>query len=229
MPDRDYYLVLGVSKEESPAAIRKAFRQLVKRYHPDLVGPQWLSRFKDVVEAYEVLSDPVLRDDYNRGLEQGLTEPSSSLRTGRGAPPRDPEHIIRRPRSVMKDFQSFNAPWDEILDRFLGNFQRRSIPKAEPTRSLTVEIILSPDEALTGGRLPLKVPTVVDCRNCGGAGENPPFRCSACDGQGWTEVEETVWLNIPARVGDGRVFEIPLQSLGIHNLYLVAVIRISRL
>ena len=64
MLKRDYYLILGVSREETLPAIRKAFRRLVKRYHPDMVGPQWTARYQDIVEAYEVLSDPERRKGF---------------------------------------------------------------------------------------------------------------------------------------------------------------------
>ena len=227
MPERNYYLVLGVSREETSEEIRNAFRRLVKRYHPDLVGLKWINRFKDVVEAYEVLSDPVRREDYNQALEKGEVQPQPSMMKFTGSSPMAREPLFRRPMSVMRDFQSANAPWDELLDRFFRNFYQQSTPKAEQPGSLTVEIILSPEEALTGGRLPLGIPGVHDCPYCDGTGEIWPFRCTACAGQGRMEYEETVWLTIPARVGNGAVFEIPLKGLGIHNLYLRVLTRIS--
>jgi hypothetical protein len=70
MITKDYYAILGVSPMESPSGIREAFRELVKRYHPDRIGPQGTPVFQDIIEAYQVLSDPERRKLYNRGLRR---------------------------------------------------------------------------------------------------------------------------------------------------------------
>ncbi|HJU61775.1 MAG TPA: DnaJ domain-containing protein, partial [Candidatus Binatia bacterium] len=61
MVRKDYYLILGVSRRESPRGIQDAFRELAKKYHPDLAGPGGAPRFQDIREAYEILSDPEKR------------------------------------------------------------------------------------------------------------------------------------------------------------------------
>src|SRR5262249_44980799 len=63
----DYYLVLGVSRDETSRGIRDAYRQLAKRHHPDLAGPEQAEAFRELVEAYEVLSDAEKRRRYKRG------------------------------------------------------------------------------------------------------------------------------------------------------------------
>lgn len=61
MAAKNYYMVLGVSRQESARGIQEAFRSLAKRYHPDRTGPQGTAAFQDIVEAYQVLSDPARR------------------------------------------------------------------------------------------------------------------------------------------------------------------------
>jgi DnaJ-class molecular chaperone len=224
MPARNHYLVLGVSEEETPAEIRKAFRKLVKRYHPDLVGPGWINRYNEVVAAYEVLSDPERRIDYNRSLPR--TAPPTRQPTI-NSPFSEPEPLFSRPVSLTRDFGNTNVPWDELLDGLFRNPGQRSTPWFEQTRGLNLEIILSPKEALNGGSLLLKVPAVHYCPHCGGSGEVWLFRCPHCFGQGWMESEETVSLTIPPRVGHGTMLEMPLRGSGVPNLQLRVLIGIG--
>jgi molecular chaperone DnaJ len=68
MATKNYYTILGVLPTESARGIREAFRELAKRYHPDRVGPQGTRLFQDIVEAYQVLSDPERRQYYTQSL-----------------------------------------------------------------------------------------------------------------------------------------------------------------
>src|SRR2546426_11961101 len=68
MMRKSYYLTLGVPRSENTEGIRQAFREIVKRYHPDRVGSERLRFFQEIVEAYHVLADPERRRDYDRGL-----------------------------------------------------------------------------------------------------------------------------------------------------------------
>jgi len=68
MAHKNYYVMLGVSPTATTQSIQRAFRTLAKQYHPDRVGPQSTSAFQDIVEAYEVLSDPERREIYDRHL-----------------------------------------------------------------------------------------------------------------------------------------------------------------
>jgi DnaJ-class molecular chaperone len=70
MATKDYYLVLGVPRDESEAGIRSAFRDLARRHHPDRAGPSGTPHFREVVEAYRVLSDPGLRREHDAELRE---------------------------------------------------------------------------------------------------------------------------------------------------------------
>ena len=65
---KSYYLTLGISPNESEEGIRQAFRDIVRRYHPDRVGSERAHFFQEIVEAYHVLADPERRRDYDQGL-----------------------------------------------------------------------------------------------------------------------------------------------------------------
>jgi molecular chaperone DnaJ len=226
MPAKDYYLVLGISRTESASGIRSAFRELAKHYHPDHMGPHGTSFFQDIVEAYQVLSDPERRRVYNQGLQHA---------EGVGEPPPAPivtpqelatEPLAPEPLSLLHGFQTVYPSFEPLFHRFRRNFTGLRVPKAERVESLTLEVLLSPEEALRGGTLPIRVPVFYPCPSCHGSGRHWSFPCTTCDGNGVTEEEETVRIRIPSLVQDGTVVELPLRGLGIHNFYLRLFMRV---
>ncbi len=227
MVKKDYYLILGVSRSESPRGIREAFRELAKRYHPDRVGPEGTRFFQEIVEAYEVLSDPEKRKLYNQGLrhteEQAETRPEVVV----SYPRRPVEPLVPEPISVLQGFQTVRPSLEALLERLLRNFTGRGVPKGERLEALNLEVILSPEEALRGGVVPLRVPVFYPCPRCGGSGREWLFPCTYCWEQGMVEEEETVRVRIPPLVRDGTVLEVPIRGLGIHNLYLRLYVRIA--
>ena len=95
---KDYYFILGVPRTATDRDILHAYRELAKLYHPDRVGPQGTATFQDIVEAYEVLSDPERRRHYTDSLSQFVDVTASALH----APPRrclyGPERLLFHPR-----------------------------------------------------------------------------------------------------------------------------------
>jgi DnaJ-class molecular chaperone len=226
MMTKDYYMILGVTRAESNSGIREAFRELAKRYHPDRVGSQGTTFFQEIVEAYEVLSDPERRTLYNRGL-----------RHAEGDDPSQPEPIIvgQAPRSeplvpeplTLRNFSRMRPSREALLNRLRRNFGGLGAPKGERLEALTMEVVLSPDEAVRGETLRIDVPVFYPCPACNGTGRDWLFACSYCRQQGMVEVEEAVRIRIPPLVRDGTVVELPLRGLGIHNFYLRLFIRIA--
>lgn len=212
MAVRNYYVVLGVPRSETPQGIRAAFRDLAKRYHPDRSGPAGERRFREVVEAYEVLSDPERRRSYNDSLAAG--EPQAPSWASGPAP----EPL--RPRADVFDPPEFIHPsFPEVRDDWRRNFTGVGVPKAERPRVLDLELVLTPEEARFGCTVPVGIPVVRRCRACQGTGRDWLFPCLACGGEGWTEEAVTVELRIPA-VRPGSLLEVPLDDLGVSNLVL---------
>jgi DnaJ-class molecular chaperone len=226
MATKDYYMILGVPRAESNSGIREAFRELAKRYHPDRVGSQGTTFFQEIVEAYEVLSDPERRSLYNRGLRDA---------EGGGIPQPEPiiveqtaqiEPLVPEPLT-LRNFSRMRPSREALLDRLQRNFSGLGVPKGERLEALTMEIVLSPGEAVRGQTLLIGVPVFYPCPMCNGAGRDWLFPCSSCRQQGMVEVEETVRIHIPPFVQNGTVGELPLRGLGIHNFYLRLFIRIA--
>ena len=224
MISRDYYLVLGVSRDETPQGLRRAFRRLAKKFHPDVVGPKWAGRFQEIVEAYEILSDPEKRRSYNKGLfrseNRTLRDPIIS---GSGI---DPEPLVPQRASYLGHPRPFTDPIEAWFDRLLENIPEFGAYDPSPPRSLDLEVILSPEEAWSGGRLPLRFPAVFPCPDCGGSG-GLWSRCGTCRGRGLVEEAESVLLTIPPRVRNNAVMEVNLPGLGVHNFFLRVIIRVA--
>lgn len=226
MATKDYYLILGVSRGENVRGIQEAFRELAKRYHPDRAGPAATSQFQDIQEAYEVLSDPKKRSMYNHQLHEDEFRVESRPDPIFSRP--QPEPLIPRRRSVLRDFETIRPGFEPLFERFVRNFTGENIPKAERLEALNVELLLSPEEAAGGVTVPVDVPVFYRCPQCGGSGREWLFPCLDCGGQGIIEEEETVRIRVPAMIRDRAVVEVPIHGLGIHNFFLRLYIRISR-
>ncbi|TEB11526.1 molecular chaperone DnaJ [Pelotomaculum propionicicum] len=166
MSKRDYYEVLGVAKGASMDEIKKAYRKLARQYHPDANpdNPNAEARFKELSEAYMVLSDPEKRSNYDRYGHAGVD--------GQG-------------------FGGFNGFGDfgglgDIFDMFFGGGgRRRSGPEKGADIRSDLEITLK--EAAFGLEREIKVPRTESCSTCGGSGAaagTRPSTCSACNGTG---------------------------------------------
>jgi molecular chaperone DnaJ len=226
MATRDYYIILGVSRTESSAGIREAFRKLAKKYHPDLSGPESTDTFQEIARAYEILSDPEQRRTYDQtlsGSERRLRpEPLKMARrqhTDRAEP------LVPEPMSIIHDFQTIRPSCDALFEPIFRNVSGIGVTEAERLPDLNVEVILTPREAAIGAVAPIAIPVFRACRSCAGTGREWLFSCVACGGQGMIEDLETVSVRIPPIVHDRSVIELPLGGLGLHNLYLRLHIR----
>ncbi len=216
---RTYYAILGVPQDETQGGIRAAYHDLAKRLHPDHAGPGDETAIRELNQAYEVLSDPGRRRRYNHQLE-GEREP----RAARAEPllrrrPR-PEPLVPEPMSVLDDFHTVRPSVEALFDRFLRNFSGVGVPKGERPQALTVQVELTLEQATQGVEVPIGVPVFERCPRCGGTGEDWLFPCMGCNQEGYVERQRVVRLRVPGGVRHGEVFEVPLEALGIANLYL---------
>jgi molecular chaperone DnaJ len=198
MAMKNYYLILGVSRNESQEGIRAAYRDLAKRRHPDLAGAESTAAFQEIVEAYEVLSDPDRRSRYNSQLTASENPP--------------------RVRSV-----AFRPSLDEMFHRFAADLAGYRTP--EPSgAAIDLDIALTPSEAHHGVETRARVPLAEACPHCGGTGDQWPLPCPFCDGAGMVRAYRTVWLRIPPRVRHGTILELPVLGAGLPSPLRIRVI-----
>jgi molecular chaperone DnaJ len=165
---RDYYDVLGVSREATDKEIKSAFRRLARELHPDVSDqPDAEERFREAAEAYEVLSKPETRELYDRFGHEGL-------RTG-GFRPTDFDFA-----NIADLFSVFFG--DELFGMGRGP-TRRASRGADVLAEVTIEL----EEAARGIVRPVPFPVAVTCRTCAGSGAAPgtaPEPCPRCGGAG---------------------------------------------
>ena len=211
---KNYYLILGVPIDAPPETIRSAFRKQARRYHPDHGGPANARAFREASEAYEVLSDPALRESYDREMHRSVRREPQPLVA-------DPVPITGRPESARPSF-------DALFERLTRNFTGLGRPKAEREEPLHFELILSPEEAARGIRIPFQVPVLSACPRCRGSGYSGLFPCDDCEGMGRSMGPRTIEVPVPAGVRDGAVVEASLNPLGVENVWLRVHVRVAR-
>jgi molecular chaperone DnaJ len=207
---RDYYEVLGVDRNASQEEIKKAFRKLARKYHPDMnkEDPSAEEKFKEINEAYEVLSDPEKRRQYDQ---------FGHAADGAGA----------GPGGGMGgwDFGDFGTSFDSIFDMFFGGgfgAQRAARPGPERGADLRYDLEISLEEAAFGLERDIEVVRLEACPTCGGTGAKPgtsPITCPVCGGRGQTaQVRTTAFgrftsiTTCPRCGGEGRVIDSPCSA-----------------
>lgn len=234
MAKKNYYLILGVESDATQDEIQRAFRRLAKDLHPDYYG-QDSKPFLDLQEAYAVLADPERRSAYDRwrrpirpytGGRRSEAEPIRPRRTQPEPliPEDEPAHLDDL--SLSGSFRTFDPSFEEFFDRLWRNYSP-SRPEMEPLYSLNVEILLSPHQALRGGRVRLLVPAQLPCPLCNGRGGIGWFECARCQGKGQIVDEFPIVLDFPAGIINNHVIQVPLDSFGIENFYLNTIFRVA--
>ncbi|WP_203648270.1 molecular chaperone DnaJ [Secundilactobacillus yichangensis] len=184
MAGKDYYEVLGVSKDASQAEIKKAYRQLSKKYHPDInKAPGAEEKFKEITEAYEVLSDEQKRSNYDQyGSADGPQGFGGAGAGGAGG------------FGGFGDAGGFGGGgFEDIFNSFFGGGGRSRNPNApQPGRDLQYEMTLTFEEAIFGKKTKIKYSRQAQCHTCHGSGAKPgtsPETCHNCGGSGYVTTE----------------------------------------
>jgi len=224
---KNYYLILGVPRTESYRGIRAAYRDLAKKLHPDRAGQHGKEAFQEVVEAYETLSDPARRRQYNLSLDFHERADPTAQTASDADVAGEGELLAPEPIRVVSDPDSVRPSLEAMHMRFRRNFPGVHVPKSERAEGLNIEVVLTPEEAMRGGIVPLAIPVWERCPECRGSGRDWGFPCFACGGEGVIESERTVKVRIPRMVRPRTILEYPLTGLGIHNFFLRFHVRVG--
>lgn len=216
MPE-NYYIVLGVSRGADVNRIKKAYRKIVKQYHPDISHSQkGAEKLIEVRKAYETLIDEGKRKTYDEALDREV----SSLR-GVSVP-----EVIRKRTAVYDDMDRFSSFVDEFFEGFLPGFFSKE-PGRTHSKDLYFEVILSPQEARDGGLFPITVPVVEPCPRCAKSGFFEDFFCPDCMGSGRRHAERAFSLSIPPNVRHGTSISLSMEDIGLKGTFLKALVLID--
>ena len=208
MKKRDYYEVLGVAKGASEAEIKKAYRRLARKLHPD-VNPGDKSaqkKFQEVQEAYDVLHDAEKRRAYDRFGHAGRPGPGFE---GAGPGPGG-GFSGGGPGFEGAPFEGFHFEGGDLGDLFgnlFGGRARATGPQKGEDSSGTIEIPFR--EAVLGGTTSLSLRREKECPECGGTGRKGRDVCPICRGRGRIAEVENVRIKIPEGTEDGGVIRVP--------------------
>jgi molecular chaperone DnaJ len=182
MPEKkDYYEVLGVAKDSSEKDLKGAYRKLAMKYHPDRSEePDAEEKFKELSEAYAVLSDPEKRQKYDQFGHTGIKSQYSQEDLFRGVNFED----------LLKDFGfggggRGRGGGESIFDTFFGGIGRSRGPAQGQDLRYDIQITL--EQAATGMEPTIEVPRMENCTTCHGSGAKPgtsPTTCGNCHGAG---------------------------------------------
>jgi molecular chaperone DnaJ len=209
---QDYYETLGVARDAGEAEIKRAYRQKAKEIHPDR-NPENRSRaeeeFKRVAEAYEILSDPQKRAQFDRyghaGPDQGFTYGNMDF---------------RRAREAYREF-GFGGV-DDVFDLFFRQGGMRSRPQRQRSHrgeSIEYKLRITLEDAAHGTKMTVSIPRLVACDVCSGSGMEPGTSkrsCPTCEGHGQIEYRQQSllgsFINVrgcPECNGTGELIEQP--------------------
>lgn len=249
MAKRDYYEVLGVSKDADAGAIKKAYRKLALKYHPDRNpdDKEAEEKFKEAAEAYEVLSDEQKRARYDRYGHAGVSGNGGGGFRGSGGMTMD---------DIFQQFGDIFGESGSPFDSFFGGGGRgRGRGTGQRGSNLRIKVALTLEEIASGVTKKIKVKkqvtcatcggsgakdsssvktcstcrgagyvrqvkntflgqmqTTVTCPTCNGSGQQVTAKCNTCGGDGRTQGEETMEIEIPAGVEEGM--QLSLRGRG---------------
>lgn len=214
MKFQDYYEVLGVAREASQDEIKKAYRKLALKWHPDRHAGDGAEEaeatFKRISEAYEVLSDPDKRAKYDRFGEH--------WEHGQEFEP-DPGQRTMTREEFEAAFGGSGGFSDFFQEMFGGQFRQdfRGGPRTHARyrhrgADVRAELPMEVSDALAGGKRSFEVPTRVSCPSCGGTGFLQEHVCPTCAGVGQVRQHRTIELKIPDALRDG--LQLRLRGLG---------------
>jgi molecular chaperone DnaJ len=205
MTDRDYYEILGVARSASTDDLKAAFRKMARQYHPDVnKAPDAEERFKEINEAYAVLSDPEKRAAYDRFGHAGVRGPGGGV--------------------------DFNVDFSDFADIFgdlfgfggFGRTSRRSRNVPRRGGDLQYRLDLTFEEAVFGAEKEVEITRDETCTTCNGSGSEPgtsPIRCKNCNGAGEVrQVRQTILGSMvqvttcPTCNGQGEIIETPCHT-----------------
>jgi molecular chaperone DnaJ len=197
---RDYYEVLGVSRDAGPDELKKAYRRLAMEYHPDQNpdDPRAAEKFKELTEAYQVLSDRDKRAAYDRFGHSG-----PDLGAGFGG--------------AAVDIGSMTDFFESIFGSVFGGAPRQRRRRGKPGRDLQYDLTVSLDQAIAGTDVRVTIPRPVRCGDCGGSGAakgTGPRTCPQCDGRGQVRLQQGIFTVSSTCVSCGGSGEVIREACG---------------
>lgn len=198
MSKRDCYEILGVSKSADSAEIKKAYKKIAMKYHPDRnPAPDAEDKFKEASEAYEILSDADKKAQYDRFGHDAFN-------SGGGG--------------GYRSSSDFASNFSDIFSDFFGGFGSSQSRGPKPGNDLQYELEISFEQAVFGDKVEITIPVRAQCKRCDGKGAEPgsdPVTCNQCGGSGQISIQQgflSIQQTCPYCKGRGSLIKNPCNS-----------------
>lgn len=221
--EKDYYQVLGVPKNASAAEVKKAYRKLAQKFHPDANpgNKDAEERFKEISAANDVIGDEEKRASYDRVREMGASGSWTGAGGGAGRPGGGFAGGAGWPGAGGATYQTVDFDLGDLLGGMFGGSAGRARGRqARPQRGadLETEARVSFEDAMNGVTVPVKITGPAVCHTCHGSGAAPgtaPITCPQCGGSGQVVVDQgpfSMSQTCPRCRGNGRIVETPCPT-----------------
>jgi DnaJ-class molecular chaperone len=218
---KSYYAILQLAQNESPAGIYARYRDMTKRVFEGADQTRIYS-FQQVVEAYNMLSNSSRRRAHDKRLAEFDAEQASAPTVAQRS-----AKVDVQPNSIFGETHNVHPSLGALRERLLRNLTGCGVPKGELPECLGVEVVVDLEQATFGGVVCIGIPAYRYCPICCGSSRESFYPCAICDGRGIVEELKSVPIELPAHVARNSKFEVSLQNVGIHNLFLRADISVS--
>jgi molecular chaperone DnaJ len=220
---KDYYTILGVGRKAGQKTIRDAYRNLIKKYHPDLSNADdTVRRFIEAKEAYETLSDVKKKKKYDEELVGGNRRAGTAAGGGAGESVRERASPGRPDGPAYAEAAAFAEVFPEEYsgERYEESPSGFFAGSAGPRSDLYFQVVLSDAESRYGCAAPVSIAVPVPCPRCYRYGFWEKFFCPVCSGDGWVRTVRSFRLAIPPGVKNGTRTRISLGKLGLRDRFL---------
>ena len=202
---RDYYEILGVNRDSSEEDIKKAYRKLAMKYHPDRNPDSKDSeeKFKEAKEAYEILTTAEKRKAYDAYGHAGVNPQMGGMGAGPGGP---------------EGFGGFAEAFGDIFSDIFGGGQGRGRSSVFRGADLRYNLEVSLEQAARGTETKIRIPTMETCETCQGSGAKPgtkPKTCETCHGSGTVRLSQgffSIQQTCPTCHGSGKMITDPCAT-----------------
>lgn len=204
--NKNFYEILGVDTDATSVQIKCAYRKLARIYHPDLNKEEdAIENFKKITSAYETLSDPQKRKNYD--IINGIFKKEPQTETAPSAKQEEKKEKAKPTKPTEKKVQqsSFNPLktlkfWQTKLKKYKHT---KDLHKSQKGENITTEVKITPEEVITGSKRIINVLTTQTCPNCFGRKFINGGKCPHCDGKGEISKKKRITVTIPKGIKDG--------------------------
>lgn len=216
---KDYYQILGVSRNASEKDIKQAYRRLARQFHPDVnPGKDANEKFKAINEAYEVLSDAETRRKYDAYGENWKRADQFTQAQGQGGFGFDPRGRGGPGRVHVQYGNMGGEDFDSILEEMMGG-RNQGFGRGARRRTAEEPVIVSLEEAYHGATRTMEVIRSMTCEVCHGTGRLQRGVCATCRGSGSVQIPRKIEVKIPPGVDSG--LRVRVSPGGEDEVYLV--------